>query len=312
MEPSPTKQNPSSFDHVDTDFLVRILDGIWDGVYFVNSERTITYWNGGSEKISGFKSEEVVGRGCFDNILRHVDYAGKLLCRDGCPLAATILDGQERDMEVFLHHRDGHRVPVTVRAAPIRNEQGDIVGAVESFRDDTARVEAIERATQLEEMAFLDALTGVGNRRFAEVSLAERMDEWKRYGWSFALLFIDVDHFKRINDEYGHALGDQVLTMVAHTLEGVARAHDFIGRWGGEEFVMVVTGADQSGLLAVAERVRLLVERSGLRTERAQIEVTVSIGAATPEPGDTVESLIARADERMYESKAAGRNRVSA
>ncbi|HEY5159903.1 MAG TPA: diguanylate cyclase, partial [Gaiellaceae bacterium] len=239
------------------------------------------------------------------------DGEGRLLCRDGCPLAATILDGQERDIEVFLHHRDGHRVPVSVRAAPIKNEQGDIVGAVESFHDDTARAEAVEKARQLEEVAFLDPLTGVGNRRFAEVSLAERLDEWKRYGWSLALLFIDVDHFKRVNDEYGHALGDQVLTMVARTLQGVARSHDFIGRWGGEEFVMVVTGADQSGLIVVAERVRSLVERSGLRTEQAQIEVTVSIGATIPEPEDTTESLVARADERMCQSKAAGRNRVT-
>ena len=310
MEASPAKKDPS-LDRVDADFLVRVLDGLWDGVYFVDASRMITYWNGGSERISGFKADDVAGRRCYDNILGHVDYEGKLLCQDGCPLAATIQDGQEREMEVYLHHRDGQRVPVTVRAAPIRDEQGEIVGAVETFRDDTARVEAIERAVQLEEMAFLDPLTGVGNRRFAEVSLAERMEEWKRYGWSFALLFIDVDHFKQFNDEHGHALGDQVLKMVARTLEGVARSHDFIGRWGGEEFVMVVTGAGRAGVMAVAERVRSLIENSGLRNEQAQISVTVSIGAATPKPGESVESLIARADERMYQSKADGRNRVS-
>ena len=253
----------------------------------------------------------MVGHHCFENILRHVDNEGRALCFDGCPLTAAIADGKEKNAEVFFRHRNGHRVPVTVRVVPIRDDDGEIAGAVETFRDDTARSEAIERVRELEEIASLDALTGVGTRRFAEVLLAERLDEWKRYGWAFALLFIDVDHFKRVNDRHGHALGDQVLTMVARTLQGVARAHDFIGRWGGEEFVMVVTGADQSGLLTVAERVRSLVERSGLPTEQGQIEVTVSIGATIPEPEDNVDSLIERADERMYKSKAAGRNRVT-
>jgi diguanylate cyclase (GGDEF)-like protein/PAS domain S-box-containing protein len=312
MEDSSSSRNIGGFESADPDFLSRILDGISDGVYFVDSERVITYWNGGSEQISGFKPEEVIGRSCFDDILRHVDGEGKLLCQDGCPLAATILDGQERDMEAFLHHRDGHRVPVTVRAAPIRNEQGDIVGAVETFRDDTARAEALERAQQMEEIAFLDTLTHVGNRRFAELVIADRLSEWKRYQWSFALLFIDVDHFKQVNDKYGHAVGDQVLTMVARTIQGLARAHDFIGRWGGEEFVAVIAGTDEPGLLAAAERIRSLVERSGLRTEKGEIAVTVSIGATVPEPDDSVESIIARADERMYQSKAAGRNCVTA
>jgi len=100
--------------------------------------------------------------------------------------------------------------------------------------------------------------------------------------------------------------------MVARTLQGAARVHDFIGRWGGEEFVMVVTGVDESGLFAAAERVRSLVESSGLRTEKAEIVVTVSIGVTVPEPGDTVETIIDRADERMYRSKVAGGNRVTA
>jgi diguanylate cyclase (GGDEF)-like protein len=214
-------------------------------------------------------------------------------------------------MEVFLHHRDGHRVPVTVRAAPITNDSGEIVGAVETFRDESARAEAIERTQELERVAFLDPLTGIGNRRFAQAVLSERLSESRRYGWPFGLLFIDIDHFKQVNDDYSHALGDQVLCMVARTLQGVARSHDFVGRWGGEEFVMVVTGIDEQGLAAVAERTRSLVELSGLRSNADKVAVTVSIGAAVAEPDDSAESLVERADERMYRSKRAGRNRVT-
>ena len=152
---------------------------------------------------------------------------------------------------------------------------------METFRDDTARAEAIERAKQFEELAFLDSLTGIGNRRFSEFALAERLAESKRYSWSFALLFIDVDNFKAINDQHGHALGDQVLRAVARTLQGVARAHDFVGRWGGEEFVMIVTGADRARSRA-GGRARSLARGAVRASHRAgEIDVTVSIGAAT-------------------------------
>jgi diguanylate cyclase (GGDEF)-like protein/PAS domain S-box-containing protein len=311
MNETSSSNDSGVFESTDPSFLSRILDNVSDGVYFVDTERTIIYWNKGSEAISGFGSASVVGSHCCENILGHFDKEGKRLCHDGCPLTASMADGEERNAEVLLHHRDGHRVPVTVRAVPVKNERGEVVGAVETFRDDTARVEALERAQQMEEMAFLDALTRVGNRRFAEFTIAERLSEWKRHKWSFALLFIDIDNFKQINDEYGHAVGDLVLTMVARTIQGVARTHDFIGRWGGEEFVMIVTGADEPGLLSAAERVRSLVENSGLRTAKGEIAVTVSIGATIPKPGDSIESIIDRADERMFRSKAAGKNCVT-
>jgi diguanylate cyclase (GGDEF)-like protein/PAS domain S-box-containing protein len=311
MEASSSRKAEEHPGNGDERFFVRLLDSIWDGVYFVDSERKITYWNKSSEAISGFPREQVIGSHCFDNILCHTDQEGKRICLDGCPLAETIADGEERSMEAYLRHRDGHRIPVTIRAAPIKDENGEIVGAVETFRDDTARAEAIDRAKELEEMALLDSLTGVGNRRFAEIVLAERLAESKRYGRTFALLFVDLDHFKAINDRYGHVLGDQVLRTVALTLHGVARAHDFVGRWGGEEFVMIVTGVGEDDLATMAERVRSLVEQSGLRTEQAEIDVTASIGAVIATLEDTVETLIQRADKRMYRSKAAGRNCVT-
>lgn len=311
MESSSSSGGGGGFESADPSFLSQILDNVSDGVYFVDTERMITYWNRGSEAISGFDSASVVGRYCYEDILGHVDKEGKRLCHDGCPLSASMADGEERSAEVLLHHRDGHRVPVTVKAVPVKNEKGEVVGAVETFRDDTARVEALERARQMEEIAFIDALTRVGNRHFAEFVITDRLSEWKRHKWPFALLFIDIDHFKQVNDEHGHVVGDEVLKMVARTIQGVARTHDFIGRWGGEEFVMVVTGAEASGLFAVAERVRSLVESSGLRTQKAEIAVTVSIGATVPEPDDSIETLIDRADERMYRSKAAGRNCVT-
>src|SRR3954469_21301394 len=117
-------------------FFKSVLDSIYDGVYFVDPERKITYWNKSAERLTGFVAEEVVGRYCYDNILLHLDCTGKELCTNGCPLQAVLRDGTPREAEVYLRHREGHRVPVAVRVAPLLCDNR-VRGAVEIFSDNT-------------------------------------------------------------------------------------------------------------------------------------------------------------------------------
>ncbi len=180
----------------DDHFYQEVLDNLYDGVYFVDRDRCITYWNKGAERITGYTSTEVVGRRCSDNILTHVDAKGNSLCLADCPVAHTMDDGASRSAEVFLHHKDGHRVPVSIRAIPLRNAGGEIEGAVEIFSDNTLQTVMLDRIAQFEKLAYIDPLTGAANRRFTEITLQARIGELERYGWSFGVLFIDVDHFK--------------------------------------------------------------------------------------------------------------------
>lgn len=292
-------------------FFRQLLDNLYDGVYFVDRDRIVNYWNKGAERLSGFAAGEVIGHSCKDNLLVHVDDQGNHLCIEGCPLAATIEDGQERQAAVFMHHKDGHRVPVQVRVTPIRNSQGAITGAVEIFSDNSAVDQARQRAAELEKMAFMDGLTGVANRRFLEITLGSRLEEQRRYGWPVGLLFLDVDHFKSFNDRHGHEVGDQVLKMVATTMSSCSRTFDTVGRWGGEEFIAIITNVDSAQLRTVAERYRQLIEYSGLAIADSVLKVTVSIGAALATADDTSEGLLERADALMYQSKQSGRNCVS-
>jgi diguanylate cyclase (GGDEF)-like protein/PAS domain S-box-containing protein len=281
------------------DIYREILDNLADGVYFTDTERRIAYWNRGAELLTGYSEREVLGRRCGDNILMHVDDSGRMLCLQGCPLGETIRDGQPRDAQVYLHHKDGHRVPVHVRAMARRDASGNIIGAVEIFNDNSATLEMSERLVQMEKLALLDSLTGLANRRFIESTIRSRLEELRRNGWHFGILFMDIDNFKSVNDTYGHE----------RTLHASARHFDAIGRIGGEEFVAVIANIDGSTLYDIGNRMRILVAGSSLESPKS-LSVTLSVGGAVAAPDDTMESLLARADEKLYEAKKAGKNRV--
>ena len=217
----------------DPNFYKDIIENLYDGIYFVDTDRRITYWNLGAENISGYSSKQVVGKHCRDNILNHVLANGTVLCTNHCPLSATIKDGKRREAEVFLHHQDGHRIPVLVRASPMFNADGQIIGAVETFSDNTAQILTRRKNEQLQESVFLDTLTGVGNRRLIEMRLKAELLMFQESSDPFGLIFIDIDHFKKVNDEFGHTKGDLVLRMVANTLRHNLRDADSLGRWGG-------------------------------------------------------------------------------
>jgi diguanylate cyclase (GGDEF)-like protein/PAS domain S-box-containing protein len=292
-------------------FYREILDHLYDGVYFVDADRTITYWNKGAERITGHDSQAVMGQRCADGVLQHVDEEGRRLCGRRCPLLRTMHDGTPREDHIFLHHADGHRIPVLVRAAPMYDGQGRIVGAVETFSDNTSLVNALKRIHELDDAACRDPLTNVGNRRFADLKLESSLGEFRGHGLHHGVLFVDIDRFKRVNDAFGHVAGDRVLTAVGRTMQANLRTTDFVARWGGEEFVAIVFNVDQARLAALAENIRVLVARSSVVADEAEINVTVSIGATLMRREDDRESLIARADALMYRSKTDGRNRVS-
>jgi len=238
------------------DFHKKLLDNLFDGVYFVDTSRTITYWNKGAERISGFSASEVLGRGCADNLLMHVDDSGTELCLGGCPLASTLKDGLLREAEVYLHHKDGHRVPVSVRIAPILNEKNDITGAVEIFTNSTAQREIMNEISEMKHMSMLDPLTKLGNRRAVALDFERKIKALKHFKVPFGLLFVDLDAFKKINDAHGHEIGDRVLVMVAKSLTGAVRSVDKVSRWGGDEFLALVPGVDEVRFRAIAERMR--------------------------------------------------------
>jgi diguanylate cyclase (GGDEF)-like protein/PAS domain S-box-containing protein len=294
------------------DFYREIIDNLYDGIYFVDRDRVITYWNKGAERITGYPASQTIGRGCRDNLLNHVTDNGTQLCANHCPLAAVMEDGKPREVEVFLHHADGYRVPVVIRASALRDNAGDIIGAIESFSSNASVISVRRRLTEMDQLVRTDLLTRIGNRKHIEGRLHAAIAEFENTRIPAGVLFMDIDHFKSVNDTYGHEAGDKALCMVANTFRHALRATDVIGRWGGEEFVAILYDTyDENTLFRAAEKVRGLTEASRLDINTQSLSVTISIGATRLYSNDTPESVIHRADQLMYRSKQAGRNRVT-
>ncbi len=296
---------------IGTSFTETLLNNIHDGVYFADKDCNIFFWNAGAEKITGFGFSEVNGRKCSDSAISPVDESGKSLCGDACPLEKALADGKIHSLNAYLQHKDGHRFPVSLQAFPIFGDNELVIAAVQTFTDTSPRFIIPQHKRELGRMQLLDPLTEVGNRRFLEIHILSRLEEFKKYMIPFGLLYIDVDNLKDINDTFGKPAGDQILRTISRTITNNIRFFDLVGRWDSDEFLVVVLNVDTNKLDFVGNKIRLLVEKSNIMIETQSVRATISIGATTAFRVDSLENLISRAHSLMRRSKWLGRNTVT-
>ncbi len=202
-------------------------------------------------------------------------------------------------------------------AEVVVNVIGDIVRANQSLQSqlETAEERLEEQAVEIEahiSRSLTDPLTGLPNRRAFNERLEERMSAWNRRQEPFSLLMLDVDYFKKLNDEHGHLAGDQVLSVVGRTIRAAVRREDAVARYGGEEFAVLLPNTTIEQAAIVAEKIRQTVASAVVDHNDQKFAVTISGGLATIAPGDASHSLIHHADVALYAAKEAGRNRVCA
>jgi diguanylate cyclase (GGDEF)-like protein/PAS domain S-box-containing protein len=287
-----------------------LLDNLFEGVYAVDSSGRIVYWNRAAEAITGFSPDEALSLRCCGGMLAHVTGDGSPLCSDRCPLDRVLSGGVAVvDEEVFLLHRKGHRVRVRIRAIPLTRD-GRIDGVIQIFREEDGLASAYARIREMESLAFVDPLTGTGNRRHAEMILSGAEAALDRQSLVFGVLILDLDRFKGVNDTFGHDGGDAVLKAVAQSVLASIRPSDSLSRWGGDEFLVVLPGASVDELAAVGERIRAIVEASSPRVGAGIAKVTISGGAAAAVPGVSKEVVVSMADAALYRAKQQGRNMI--
>jgi diguanylate cyclase (GGDEF)-like protein len=221
----------------------------------------------------------------------------------------AMAEGRRVQFESRLLVGEGESLDVVVSKTAWLNRDRRPEGVIGVMLDITERK---RMEAELRRLATTDVLTGAFNRRhFMELAGAE-MDRAKRHKRPLVALMLDIDHFKRVNDTYGHPVGDLAIKALSDTCADVIRHEDILGRLGGEEFAIALTETDLEGALLVAERLRLAVAAIRIPTELGELSFTVSIGAAERLYGDAaMDALLSRADMGLYAAKRSGRNRVA-
>ena len=283
-----------------------ILASAGEGIYSVDTHGRCTSMNPVGLRLLGYSEVELLGQDQHA-IFHHRKEDGSVYPVAECPIHLTLQDGLTRSVEDAFVGKDNTMIPVHLTVSPIRQDDR-VVGAEVIFQDISER---LRMQRELVRLANTDALTGILNRRrFFELAEVERT-RIQRYGPPAALLMIDLDHFKRINDTCGHQAGDAVLIALTQSVTQILRTPDIFARMGGEEFSILLPETDVDGARLFAARLQRAIDDTAVPCKGTLIHFTASLGLTLLVPeDDSVECALARADSALYAAKAAGRHRM--
>lgn len=305
------------------------MDCLPMGIMVLDKQLRVCFWNACLESWTGFSRQDVLGQDSgelFPQLGRSLVVSRLKDLFDGAPPA------------VFSYHLHNHLVPARLpdgnmrlqhsMAYGLRGPDGDIAHVVLSLQDvteihsrlrenlrvskDLERENRLRKKVELKlrELATRDMLTGLINRRSFLGLLAREIRRARRYGHTLCLLALDLDHFKRLNDTWGHLAGDEMLKIFATVCQGALRDIDHIGRLGGEEFGVIIPETTPSGARVVGERLLKAIRNLAVRYDGSVLRMTASIGLACLEPEEELKDFLLRADRAMYQAKLLGRDRL--
>lgn len=285
-----------------------ILESLPTGVCVIDMQKKIVFWSDGAERITGHLRHEVIGHTCIGEALLHCDQPGCEFCSEECPLARAIKTSHPAEATGFLQHKAGHEIPVCIRAVPIHNEHGSIIGAVETFENLQSGPSPDDRDTTRQMPDFTDAVTGVASRARMLSHLREAMIRFTKVQVPFAVLLFQVEGLTHFRASLGAEAASSLLRVVARTLGNNLWMMDFVGRWGDDQFLVMLGSCPEQALGRVRERVRRSLAGEGIEWWGERRSLPVSIGEAAVQAEDTVEMVLERA-QKSLEAASAGRPR---
>lgn len=293
----------------DDEFSRYLLDHLRDGVMFVDRWLRVTYANPAAEEISGHDARRLIGQRFSPSLLRLRSERGVALADDQCPVLRCLETNKPQLQRLVVSGPSGMHAYVEAQAAPVMDANRRLLGATLLLRDLASELSLEERCRSLHELATKDRLTLVSNRAELDRAHSVLLVAHLARGLDYSLIVADLDHFKHINDSFGHQAGDAVLRSFAAVLRESCRQGDVVGRYGGEEFVVLCHECDLSAGARMAELIRRKWADSVHPALGGQ-RVTASFGVAQARPGDTPDSMFHRADRALLEAKERGRNQV--
>lgn len=294
---------------IDSVFHHRLLESLPDGAVYLDADGQILLWNRAAERMTGQQAATLTFRQWNSELMGLMDEAGCPLDADSCPFQAALRGGTQNNSRLQLRHSDGRVFNVNLTGIPVVNGNRRVTGAILLVRDASAQVHLEARVQSLHAIAAQDMLTKVANRAELDRRLPAFLQVHTMAAQSGSLIICDIDHFKRINDTYGHQAGDEALVTFANVLRECSREGDLVARYGGEEFVVLCAACDNPAATSRAEEIRRAVERTPVPALGGST-MTASFGVTENQPGDTASTIIARADRALLTAKSSGRNRV--
>jgi diguanylate cyclase (GGDEF)-like protein/PAS domain S-box-containing protein len=296
-------------DAVPSLFEKKLIDNMHDGVIFVDSQSLIVLWNTGVERLTGVSSSAACGRTFLPNLLDMRNNRGQRVPNEECPVAHAIATGVQWLGRVTILGRQGAPVAVDLHGIPVRASDGSIHGATVLLHDVSSETSLEEKCQALHAQVAKDPMTQVANRAEFDRMLNNFVAAHQESNLPCSLIMCDIDHFKSINDTFGHQAGDEAIRTLASLLKSMCRSGDLVARYGGEEFAILCADCTNAAAARKAEEIRKrLSEFKHLGLSNRCI--TASFGVTVLQSGDTPETMLRRADRALLQAKDQGRNQV--
>jgi diguanylate cyclase (GGDEF)-like protein/PAS domain S-box-containing protein len=291
-------------------FLHTIFDSIRDPFCIFDRQYRIVRANAAYAELKGKVVGDLIDRTCFEAL------EGRSEVCEGCVIRKTLQSGDPCAKEKQVALQSGERQWFELYTYPILDAAGRVTHVIEYTRNITDRKRADDDRKQLidrlEHLSKTDGLTGLLNRRALTEQLVYEIDRARRYAGELSIILCDMDGLKRINDMHGHLAGDLAIQLLSATIRNSLRNVDIAGRYGGDEFLIIVPETGQAGARSIAEKIQAGTRMAEITIEgQKKVAVSVSIGVASLLPSDTMDSMISRVDAALYASKDAGRNRIT-
>ncbi len=288
----------------DSEICRSILESLPTGLCVVDVQKKIALWSDGAERITGHLRHDIVGHSCISETLLHCDQPGCEFCKEDCPVARAIKTSHPAEAIGFLHHKTGYEIPVRIRAVPVRNQHGSIIGAVEAFEELQQTGTPIHRDDRLKLPGCIDEVTNVASHSLMLSHLRRSLATFVEVQVPFSVLCLRLEGLPRFRSSLGPEAASSLLRVVARSLESTLWTTDLIGRWNDDQFLVILTGCREEALPAVRERVRRMLSGDGIEWWGERRSLPVAVGEASAQPGDTFEALMQRVQKSLEAASA--------
>jgi len=269
-----------------------LIENLFEGLLYVDSQDRIKYWSKGAEKITGYSSSEVFDKKFSEDLLCPTDSEGKQFIGERSLFATTITTGRLKQFELLISHKDGHKIAISARIAPMYDSNDQVVGATQLFTDNKDHLKSLLADSREYQKSFFDPITQLPNNVSLEMAIDAKLCEFRRYNRPFGILLVEIDEHEKLSSIYGIEFGKNVLTRVSELITKDLRPFDVAGRWSDKEFAIVLVNVREDSVEMIGNRIRKIIEEAEFVIGKGSINLTISVGGIIATPHDTSESLI--------------------